>query len=79
MTESAMMHGITPDQINEYISTGQYFGGRPLLPGSVTEPIAVSSSTTDATIVGAIAVILIIIVGAAAWLSRRKKATAPKT
>jgi len=79
MTESAMMHGITPDQVNEYISTGQYFGGRPLLPASVTDPISVSSSTTDATIVGAIVVILVVIVGAAVWLSRRKKTAAPKT
>ena len=79
MAETAMMHGITPDQVNEYISTGQYFGGRQLLPASVTDPITVSSSTTDTTIVGATVVILLALIGAAVWLSRRKKATAPKT
>lgn len=79
MAANAITSGITPDQVNEYISSGQYFGGRPLLPGSVTEPISVSSSTTDTTIVGAIVVILVVLVGAAVWLSRRKKTKAPKT
>ncbi len=77
MAETAMQ-GITPDQVNEYISTGQYFE-RQMLPASMTDAIAVSSLTTDATIVGAIVVVLVVLVGAAAWLSRRKRATPNKT
>jgi ABC-type transport system substrate-binding protein len=66
---------ITPDLVNQYISTGQYFGGRPLLPQLVTQPITASSLANDSMIVGAIVIVIIAIVAAFVWRSRKKKPT----
>jgi ABC-type transport system substrate-binding protein len=66
---------ITPDLVNQYIETGQYFGGRPLLPQSVTDPIAISSLTSDATIVAAILAVIAATVAFLAWNKRKKKPT----
>jgi len=45
----------------------------------VTDPIAISSSSTDATVVGVPIVIIIAIVGVALWMrSRKKKSTTAK-
>ena len=65
---------ITPELVNQYINTGQYFGGRRLLPQLVTEPITASSQLP--MIVGAIVVVILAIVAIAFVLrSRRKKPT----
>jgi ABC-type transport system substrate-binding protein len=66
---------ITPDLVNQYINTGQYFGGRPLLPQLVTEPITASSAANDSMVVGVIVIVIIAIVAAFVWRSRKKKPT----
>jgi hypothetical protein len=64
---------ITPELVNEYINTGQYFE-RQLLPQLVTEPITASSQLP--IVVGAIVVVIIAIAAIAFVLrSRRKKPT----
>jgi ABC-type transport system substrate-binding protein len=73
LNETLSMAPITPDLVNQYINTEQYFGGRPLLPGLVTDPIAVSSMSNDTMVVGLIVVIILVVVGAVVWKSRKKK------
>jgi ABC-type transport system substrate-binding protein len=73
LNDTLSMAPITPDLVNQYINTEQYFGGRPLLPGLVTDPIAVSSMSNDTMVVGLIVVIILVVVGAVVWKSRKKK------
>jgi ABC-type transport system substrate-binding protein len=73
LNETLSMAPITPDLVNQYINTEQYFGGRPLLPGLVTDPIAVSSMTNDTMVVGVIIVVILAVVGAVVWKTRKKK------
>jgi ABC-type transport system substrate-binding protein len=73
LNDTWAMKPITPDLVDQYISTGQYFGGRPLLPGQVTDPISVSSTNNDYLVVGVIIVVILAIVGFVVWNSRRKK------
>lgn len=63
---------ITPDLVNQYINTNQYFERR-LLPELDTEPIAVSSASNDAMVVGAIIVMILAVVGAVVWKRRSTK------
>jgi ABC-type transport system substrate-binding protein len=59
-------------------SSDYWFGGRPLWTPStdqpqLTNPIAVSSASTDAMVVGLVVIIIIAIVGVAVWQSRKKR------
>jgi ABC-type transport system substrate-binding protein len=65
---------ITPDLVNQYIQTKQYLERR-LLPVSVTDPIAVSSTTNDAL---AILAVVVIVVLAIVLVSRTRKKSTPK-
>lgn len=73
LNDTLSMQPITPDLVNQYINTEQYFGGRPLLPGLVTDPISVSSSSNDMMVVGVIIVVILAVVGAVVWRTRKKK------
>jgi ABC-type transport system substrate-binding protein len=51
---------------------------RQLLPQTMTDPIAVSSTSTDAMVLGVVIIVIIALVGAVVWRSRKKPAPTTK-
>jgi len=51
---------------------------RQLLPQTMTDPIAVSSTSTDAMVLGVVIIVIIALVGAVVWRSRKKPAPVTK-
>jgi ABC-type transport system substrate-binding protein len=61
---AALGNGITLDQIQTYIATqGSLLDHRQMIPQTVTAPIAVSSASSDATVAGALCLIIVVAVG----------------
>lgn len=55
-----------------------WLNGRQLLPQTLTDPIAVSSTSTDAMVLGVVIIVIIALVGAVVWRSRKKPAPTTK-
>jgi ABC-type transport system substrate-binding protein len=78
MNETFAGQSFSVEQANAYINEGQAIGGSPdytVVPPSLTDPIAVSSTTNDAAVVLVIVLVLIVI---AVLAMRRRKPTEAK-
>jgi hypothetical protein len=65
------MTPLTPTLVDQYIDNGQSAAGP--IPGKLSDPITVSSTTNDAMVV-LVPIIIIVVVAALVMRSRKKKA-----
>jgi hypothetical protein len=69
--DTGQFQKLTSDKTN-------WLNGRQLLPQTMTDPIAVSSTSADATVLGVVILVIIALVGAVVWRSRKKPAPTKK-